>query len=538
MYQHTYSSVILGLSAIPVEIECSTGNGLPSFRIVGIPASYEQAARERVRSALRQVKIPLPSSRLTINVRPVDPRQKLSAGAALDVLDLPIALLVAACQQHIPSTLLDRCLWFGQLSLSGAIKPLFGALPLALSALNFPFQIEALFFPKENVQEAELSKAYPVTGLSSLSEAMDTLIQCHHMGPDYMKRRLHPEKGPVPTEADPSSQEAAQKDKASAAEDEGASSFDALIGQEGAKRAAVIAASGMHNLLLIGPPGCGKTTLARALPSLLPPLSHEEKLELTRIYSCMDMMPEGQSMITQRPFRSPHHSITLQALLGGGAAPVPGEITLAHHGTLLLDEFSEFSRAALEALREPLEEHQIHISRIQSSIVYPADFLLAAGMNPCPCGYYPDRTRCHCTPSAIERYYHKINTPLLDRIDLVFRMDPVKAGSFDVPSLLTFSKAKEMVLRAKKRQEDRFDSESMVNSRMSAAQIKEYCHLDSALSKQLSRAIDRFSLSVRAYQKVLKTARTIADMEASPTIEEPHLMEALQYRELTLFSAQ
>ncbi len=504
MYQTTKGAVIVGLSALPLEIECYIGNGLPSFTIVGLSSGTETDTRERIRSALKSAGITLPASRITVNIRPIDPRVASLTGAATKILDLPIALLIAACLGLIPGKALSQAVFLGQLSLSGTVKPLYGALSIAGSVSGLDPAPKALYLPLENAREGALCSSLSVCGLHSLSEALQVLTHKIRLEPS------HPAEG---SEISP-----------------GPSLFDSIKGQEIAKHLLVIAASGMHNLLLIGPPGCGKTLLSRCLPSLMPPLSYQEKLELTQIYSCSGLLPAGCSLMTERPFRQPHHSITDQALLGGGLMPKPGEVTLAHKGILFLDEFAEIRRSSLEGLREPLEEHKIRVSRLQGDFVYPADFLLIGAMNPCPCGYFPDKSRCTCSSFRIRQYYQKINSPILDRIDLVLNLRPVDPSDMDKPSVLTFAKAREQILRATRMQQNRFQSGTMYNSRMNVKEIEAFCPLGSAEKNFLAKVMENLSLSMRAYHKLLKTARTLADIDESLTIEREHLIEALQYR--------
>lgn len=504
MYQTTKGAVIVGLSALPLEIECSIGSGLPSFTIVGLSSGGEIDTRERLRSALKNAGIPLPASRITVNIRPVDPRVTSLTGASTKILDLPIALLICACLKRIPGQALSKAVFLGELSLSGTVKPLYGALSLAGSISKLNPAPQALYLPRENAQEGALCSSLTVCGLHSLSQALDVLTHTMCIEPSHPSSEPEPVTGP--------------------------SLFDSIKGQEIAKHLLVVAASGMHNLLLIGPPGCGKTLLSRSLPSLMPPLSYQEKLELTQIYSCSGLLPAGCSLITERPFRQPHHSITDQALLGGGLFPRPGEVTLAHKGILFLDEFAEIRRSSLEGLREPLEEHRIRVSRLQGNVTYPADFLLIGAMNPCPCGYFPDKKRCTCSAFRIHQYYQKINSPILDRIDLVLSIRPVSPSDMEKPSNLTFSRAKEQVNSAVRMQQNRFQSDAMYNSRMNVKQVEAYCTLDRAEKNFMAKAMENLSISMRVYHKLLKTARTLADIDGSARIEKEHLIEAFQYR--------
>ncbi len=501
MFQRVYSALIAGLFSIPVEVECFIGGGLPYFNIVGIGASTADA-RERIRSALKSVGLPLPPSRITINIRSLDPRLSVSS-LSVSCLDLPIALAILACQKLIPSAIFDSSAWFGELSLNGDVRPVNGALTMAKSLTGQASPLSALFFPCENAPEAALLNSADIYGVKSLLQAVHFLQK---------KETLST-----------TSQSLVQQEIPS-------SSFDDIKGQQNAKRCAILSAAGMHHLMLIGPPGCGKTMLSSSIASLMPPLTFQEQLELTEIYSCNHLLPPGTSLITRRPFRSPHHTASMQSLLGGGAIPRAGEVTLAHHGILFLDEFTEIPRQVIESLREPLEEGKVRITRVQGTFEYPCRFLLAAAMNPCPCGYYPDTTRCHCTQSRIRTYYEKINSPITDRIDIMLQMESVKPSETAGTPSITYTKAREAVLRVHKIQEERFQKEGFYNSAMNPKQIQEFCRLNDDTKQFMEDAMLRLGLSMRSYYKVLKVARTIADVEESPSIELNHLLEALQYR--------
>lgn len=499
MFQRTYSALLSGLSGLIAEVECFIGNGLPYFNIVGIPASRAASARERIRSALKSCGHPLPPSRITINIRPASPAASLSA-AVFSVLDLPIALSILACQRLIPPVALENSAFLGELSLNGDLKPLHGALPLTHCLLQHSSPI---FLPLTNAAEASLANPPALYGLTSLSQAISVI--CKRTPPPSFAS-AKPKNAPLPP------------------------SFDSVHGQTIAKRALMIAAAGMHNLLLIGPPGCGKTLLARSLPSLLPPLSDSEKIQLTEIYSACHLLPADQSLISSRPFRAPHHSIPSSSLIGGGSIPQPGEITLAHHGVLYLDELPEFSRANLESLRQPLEEHQIILNRLHASFCFPSDFLLISSMNPCPCGHYPNTKQCHCSSSRIEQYFSKISAPLLDRIDLVLTMAPVPFRDLHSSSSLTHSEALCRIQTARQMQAQRFSSKNAYNSRMDPHAIHQACCLSSSLAAFMEQAYEHYRLTLRSYHKILRVSRTLADLDGCEKIEQQHLTEALQYR--------
>jgi len=500
MFQHTYSALLSGLSGLITEVECFIGNGLPYFNIVGIPSSHASFARERIRSALKSCGYPLPPSRITINIRPASPASPLSA-AVFSVLDLPIALSILACQGLLPPAVLETSAFLGELSLNGDLKPLHGALPLTHCLLHRSFS--HLFLPLDNAEEASLANPPALCGLTSLSQAIS--VVCGRTSPpSFIPAK--PKNAPV------------------------SPSFDSVHGQTIAKRALMIAAAGMHNLLFIGPPGCGKTLLAKSIPSLLPPLSDSQKIQLTEIYSACHLLPSDQPLISEHPFRAPHHSIPVSSLIGGGSIPRPGEITLAHHGVLYLDELPEFSRISLESLRQPLEEHQIILNRLHASFCFPADFLLIASMNPCPCGYYPNTEQCHCSSSRIQQYFNKISAPLLDRIDLVLTLSPVPFSDLKQVSSLTYSEALCRIQAARQIQAQRFSSETIYNSRMDLQTVRQVCSLSPSLTAFMQEAYEHYQLTLRSYHKILRISRTLADLDGCTHIEQQHLMEALQYR--------
>ena len=494
------SGAVLGIDAYKVEVEVDISSGLPSFDLVGLPEGAVRESKVRVRSALKNSGFPHPvnSRRITVNLAPADIRK---GGTAFD---LPIALGLLGAFGFIPPSEFLEGVFVGELALSGELKPIRGALSIASMAKDEGYK--RLFLPLANAAEASVVGGIEVHGIHSLGELVDFLRG---------EIELLPVEWCAETEV-PGSFELDLSD---------------VKGQYFAKRALEVAAAGNHNLLMLGPPGAGKTMLARRLISILPPLSFEESLETTKIYSVSGLLG-SRGLIRERPFRSPHHTISDAGLVGGGAVPRPGEISLAHNGVLFLDELPEFRKNVLEVLRQPLEERRVVISRASVSLEYPANFLLVAAMNPCPCG--APNGECSCRFQEVQRYRNRISGPLLDRIDLQIFVPSVPFSDLKGRELGESSaQVRERVFRARERQADRFRGLSIKNnSEMGARHLREFCPLDSSSLQILERAISKLGMSARAYHRIIKVARTIADLEGSEDIAPPHIAEAVNYRSL------
>jgi len=502
MLAKIFSGTTIGLDGVLIEVEVDVANrGFPTFNIVGLPDKAVDEAKERVRAAIVNTGFSMPDSRITVNLAPAD-IPKVGSG-----FDLPIAIGILAASGKIKTDLLFQSLFLGELSLKGELRQVPGALPIALMAKNK--KIKNLFFSPQNAFEASIIEDLSIYSVQNLTEIILHLNQIKQLSP---KPHLEIEKI--------TNEEKYEFD------------FSEIFGQEQAKRALTIAASGFHNIHLRGVPGAGKTMLCRAFPSILPPMEKEEILEVSKIYSVSGLLNK-KDFVTTRPFRSPHHTTSRIGLIGGGTNPVPGEISLAHRGVLFLDEFPEFPRSVLEALRQPLEDGVVTISRASGSITFPSRFLLLAASNPCPCGYlgHPKKA-CRCSPSAIIKYKKRLSGPILDRIDIHIDLPPV-----DEEKLAHYSggekssKIKEKVICAYERQKTRFKNTRIkTNGEMTPKEIKEFCHLTSEAENLLKQAISRFSLSARSYFKIIKVSQTIADLEGKEKIENHHVAEALQFR--------
>lgn len=518
MYSTVMTSMLCGIHAIPIQVEVDISTGLPAFEMVGYLSSEVREAKERVRTALHNCGVSLPAKRITINLSPGNIR-KTGTG-----FDLPIAVALLCAMGVLEERASAGSVFVGELNLNGQLLPVNGILPVVSDGIadcSLPNSEDGIsdaktdrknlrfIIPAENLAEGRLVREACVSGFTSLESVIAFL-------------------------RDGTEETSEAKPVRPAEETKKGVDFAEVNGQPYLRRAAEVAASGMHNLLMVGPPGAGKTMISERLATILPPLTEEEKLELSKIYSVCGMLNNRNALLEQRPFRSPHHTVTRAGMTGGGAVPRPGEISLAHHGVLFLDELTEFDKATLEILRQPLEDRQIHLTRALTSVCYPADFLLLASMNPCNCGYYPDMQKCRCSAATLRRYAQKVSQPLIDRIDICVQAPMVTYAELtDKGNNESSAAIQKRVAACHQIQQERYHNEAFhYNSRIPAARMEEFCPLGSKEQSYMESIYRKMALTARTYHKILRVARTIADCEQSPQIHVGHLSEAVCYRSM------